>query len=157
MAHSPSAGAIGEIRIIAQNKKLAHDLDVERHLEAGIVLCGSEVKSIRGGRVVLTGAHVRILGGEALVFGLTINEYAFSHQFTHEPLAQRKLLLHTHEIAKLQRDLEQKGCTAAISRIYWRGSRVKLDISIGTGKKLHDKRQTIKEADARRDMQRAKR
>ncbi len=157
MAHSPSASASGEIRIIAQNKKVAHDLAIERHIEAGIVLVGSEVKSIRGGRVVLTGAHVRIVGGEAIVFGLTIHEYVFAHQFTHEATAQRKLLLHRHEIAKLQRDLEQKGCTAVIARIYWRGARVKLDIAIGSGKKLHDKRQTIKEADARRDVQRAKR
>lgn len=157
MAHTPSASGTGEVRVIASNRKVQHDMDIDRHLEAGIVLQGSEVKSLRLGRVLIAGAHVRVVGGEASVFGLTIHEYPYAHHFCHEPGGPRKLLLHAHEIAKLDRDLQQRGSTAVIARIYWRGARVKLDIAVGTGRKSHDKRQAIKEADAKRDMQRAKR
>jgi SsrA-binding protein len=154
MARSPASA---ETRAIATHRKAGFDLEIERTYEAGIVLCGSEVKSLRAGRVLLAGAHVRIVGSEAMVFGLTIHEYAYAHHFGHEALAPRKLLLHRHEIDRLARDLQQKGATALVSRIYWRGARVKLEIAVGTGKKVHDKRHALKAADAQREMARAKR
>lgn len=154
MARTPTSA---DIRPIASHRKASYDLEIDKTYEAGIVLAGSEVKSLRAGRVLLAGAHVRIVGGEAMVFGLTIHEYAFAHHFGHQPLAPRKLLLHRHEIERLARDLQQKGATALISRIYWRGARVKLEVAVGTGKKVHDKRHALKAADAQREIARAKR
>ncbi len=146
-----------ETRIIASNKKAFFDLAVDYTVEAGIVLVGSEVKSIRGGKVVLTGAHVRVVGSEAFVFGLTIQTYEFAHQFGHEPDGPRKLLMNRREIDKLSRDAHQKGVTAVVTRIYFVGPRIKLEFAVGTGKKAHDKRDSIKTREATREMARAKR
>ena len=161
-AHKPSSAAKHsakgeEIRLIASNKKAFFDLEVDYTVEAGIALVGSEVKSIRGGKVVLSGAHVRVVGEEAFVFGMTIQAYVFAHQFGHEPDGPRKLLLHRREIERLKRDTQQKGVTAVVTRIYFRGARIKLEFAVGSGKKDHDKRQSIKSREAAREMARAKR
>ncbi len=161
-AHKPSSAAKSsakgdEIRVIASNKKAFFDLAVDYTVEAGIALVGSEVKSIRGGKVVLSGAHVRVVGEEAFVFGMTIQTYVFAHQFGHEPDGPRKLLMHRREIDRLKRDTQQKGVTAVVTRIYFRGPRIKIEFVIGTGKKDHDKRQSIKTREATREMARAKR
>lgn len=161
-AHKPSSSAKGaakgdELRVIASNKKAFFDLEVDYKLEAGVALVGSEVKSIRGGKVVLSGAHVRVVGDEAFVFGMTIQAYVFAHQFGHEPEGPRKLLLHRREIDRLRRDTQQKGVTAVVTRIYFRGARIKIEFAVGTGKKEHDKRHSIKDREASREMARAKR
>jgi SsrA-binding protein len=146
-----------EIRPVASNRKAHHELEVDDTLEAGIQLTGSEVKVLRSGRCVLQGAHVRVVGGEAMLFGLQIPEYPWAHHFGHEPDRPRRLLLHKREIAKLATALRQKGCTCLASRVYFRGARVKIELLVGTGKKLHDKRDSLKERDAKREMARAKR
>jgi len=154
----PKAAAKADaVRAIATNKKALFDIEVDYTLEAGIALCGSEVKSLRGGRCLVQGAHVRIVGGEALLFGLTIAEYSFANRFNHEPARARRLLLHAREIAKLQRDLHTRGATAVLVRLYWRGSRVKAEIAVGTGRKAHDKRHAIAERESKREIARARR
>ncbi len=142
-------------RPIATNKKAFHDLAVEYTLEAGVVLVGSEVKSLRAGHCLVQGAHVRVVDGQAQLFGLTIREYAWAHQFNHEAARPRRLLLHKREIERLGRDLQAKGTTAVLARLVWVGSRVKAEIAIGTGKKAHDKRDAIKERESKRDIARA--
>lgn len=152
-----SAPKKGEQRVIATNKKVSFELDVTDRWEAGIVLAGSEVKVLRQGKCVLQGAHVRVLNGEAFAFGISIPEYPWSHQFNHDPGRQRKLLLHAREILKLELALKDKGTTALISRVYFAGSRVKVEVSLGKGKKLHDKRDDLKEKQAKRELARVHR
>jgi len=142
-------------RPIATNKKAFHDLAVDYTLEAGLVLVGSEVKSLRAGHCLVQGAHARVVNGEAMLFGLTIREYAWSHQFNHEAARPRKLLLHRREIDRLGRELQAKGTTAVLARLVWVGSRVKAEIAVGSGKKAHDKRDAIKERESKRDIARA--
>lgn len=149
-----SAPKKGEQRVIATNKKVSFELDVTDRFEAGIVLTGSEVKVLRQGKCVLQGAHVRVLSGEAFAFGISIPEYPWSHQFNHEPGRQRKLLLHAREILKLELALKDKGTTAVIGRVYFVGSRVKVEVCLGKGKKLHDKRDDLKEKQAKRELAR---
>jgi SsrA-binding protein len=144
----------GENRPVATNKKVSYELEVEDRWEAGIVLTGSEVKVLRQGKCVLQGAHARVIGHEAFAIGIQIPEYPWSHQFNHDPTRQRKLLLHAREILKLEQALKSKGTTAVISRVYFVGSRVKVEVSVGTGKKLHDKRDSLKEKQAKRDLAR---
>lgn len=144
-------------RLIASNKKATHDLEITDRFEAGIALTGSEVKVLRGGKCVLTGAHVRVVGGQATVFGLQIPEYPWAHQFGHEVARERRLLLHRKEIDFLETALKGKGAACVILRLYFQGPRVKLELGLGTGKKLHDKRESAKEREAVREMARAKR
>ena len=152
-----SRSAETEIRLVASNRKAQHELEVSQTLEAGIQLTGSEVKVLRSGRCVLQGAHVRVVAGEAMLFGVQIHEYPWAHHFGHTPDRPRRLLLHKREIAKLEAELRQKGSTCLASRLYFRGARVKVELLVGTGKKLHDKRDSLKERDAKREMARAKR
>lgn len=155
MAAKPSSD--GEIRLVASNRKASHDYDIEERWEAGIQLTGSEVKMLRSGKCVLTGAHVRVQGDQAWLHGMSIPEYPWSHQFNHEPDRPRRLLLHRNEIAKLQAELSRKGTAAVVTRVYFKGSRVKVEIGLGTGKKAFDKRQDLKEKDAKREIARVMR
>ncbi len=143
------------IKIIASNKKAYHDYFIEQTFEAGIVLRGTEVKSLRLGHVNLKESFCRIRNNEIFIDNMTINIYEQGNRENHEPARRRKLLLHHIEIDKLTRLTEQKGLTLLPTRIYFKNSLVKLEIGVGRGKKLHDKRQDLKTKEANREMARA--
>ncbi len=143
-----------ELRMIADNRKARHDYEVLDTYEAGIVLTGSEVKSLRAGKVQVAGAHVRIINGEAFLVGVHIAEYAFAHQFNHDPERARKLLLHGREIARIETRLREQGLAAPLLRLYFRGSRIKAEFAVARGRKAHDKRHAIKDREAKRDIAR---
>ena len=141
------------IKIIASNKKAYHDYFIDEVYEAGIVLAGTEVKSIRLGKVNLKEAFCRIRDGEMFVNNMNISPYEQGNRENPtDPTRMRKLLLHKAEIDKLWRLSEQKGLTLIPTKIYLKESRVKLEIGVGRGKKLHDKRETLKAKEADREM-----
>lgn len=153
--NKPNAKKSGGDGSITQNKKAFHDYFVEQRFEAGLVLEGWEVKSIRAGKVQLRDAYVLLKDGEAWLFGALINP--LSSASTHiQPDAQRtrKLLLHRLEISRLVGAIERKGYTAVALALYWKKGRVKCEIGLAKGKKQHDKRDTEKERDWQRDRQR---
>ncbi len=141
------------IKIIATNKKAFHDYFIEEVFEAGIVLKGTEVKSIRLGKVNLKEAFCRIKDGEVFINNMNISPYEQGNRENPtDPTRMRKLLLHNSEIEKLWRLSEQKGLTLIPTKIYLKESRVKLEVGVGRGKKLHDKRETLKAKEAVREM-----
>lgn len=138
------------------NRKAFHDYSIEETLEAGLVLVGSEIKSLRDGKANLRESYVRIEGGEAWLINAHIGAYPQGGtHFNHEPLRRRKLLLHGNEIIYLRAKVEQKGLTLVPLRIYLARGKAKLEIAVARGKKLYDKREALAERDARRDMERA--
>ncbi|AMV72387.1 SsrA-binding protein [Desulfuromonas sp. DDH964] len=141
------------IKIIASNKKAYHDYFIDEVFEAGIVLMGTEVKSIRLGKVNLKEAFCRIKDGEVFINNMNISPYEQGNRENPgDPTRVRKLLLHKSEIEKLWRFSEQKGLTLVPTKIYLKESRVKVEIGVGRGKKLHDKRETLKQKEAVREM-----
>jgi SsrA-binding protein len=141
---------------IAVNRKARHDYFIEETLEAGIVLTGSEVKSLRDGRCNLKDSFARVSRGEAFVTNIHISPYDPAHRQNHEPTRSRKLLLHRQEIDRLEGKLNQKGLTLVPLRIYFNArGRAKIELGLGRGKKHYDKRQTIKEREAKRETARA--
>ena len=143
------------IKIIATNKKAYHDYYIDDKFEAGIVLTGTEVKSIRLGKVNLKESFCRIKDGELFINNMNISPYDFGNRENHDPTRMRKLLLHHAEIDKLIRLTEQKGLAMVPTKLYFKRNYIKLEIGIGRGKKLHDKRQTIKQKEADREMSKA--
>ncbi len=143
------------IKIIATNKKAYHDYFIDETFEAGIVLTGTEVKSIREGKVNLKEAFCRIKNGEVFINNMNIAVYEFGNRENHEPTRMRKLLLHHVEIDKLIRLTEQKGLAMVPTKLYFKRNYVKLEIGVGRGKKLHDKRQTLKQKEADREIAKA--
>ncbi len=139
---------------IAQNKKAYHDYFVDDELEAGIELVGTEVKSIRAGRVNLKDSYVSVKTGEAFIIGMHISPYEQGSIFNHEPLRQRRLLLHKKEINKLIGLTSQQGLTLIPLKLYFKGQYVKLSLGICRGKKNYDKRASMAERDAKRNMDR---
>jgi SsrA-binding protein len=139
---------------IAVNRRARHEYAIEETLEAGIVLTGTEIKSIRAHRVNLAEAYARIERGEAWLVGAHIATYAQGNRWNHEPTRTRKLLLHRDQIAELIGLTNQKGLTLVPLRLYIRGGIAKLEIGVARGKKAHDKRRTIAERDMRRELQR---
>lgn len=140
---------------IAQNRKASHDYFIEETYEAGIVLKGTEIKSIRAGRVSLKDAHVRILNGEAQLINMHIAPYEQGNRFNHDPTRTRKLLLHRHQIDKLYGQVQQQGYTLVPLRLYIKKGFAKVLIGLGRGKKLHDKRDDLKQKQMKRDIDRA--
>ena len=141
---------------VALNRKARHDYFIDETVEAGIVLTGSEVKSLREGRVNLKDSFARVSRGEAFVVNVHISPYDPAHRDNHEPTRSRKLLLHRGEIDRLEGKLNQKGLTLVPLRIYFNArGRAKLELGLGRGKKHYDKRQTIKEREANRETARA--
>ncbi len=140
---------------VIENRRARHDYIIEETIEAGIVLVGSEIKSVRAGRVNLTESFVRIERGEAWWLNAHISPWpqAGTH-FNHEPLRPRKLLLHDNEIMYLRGKVEQKGLTLVPLRLYFLRGRAKLELALARGKKLYDKRDSIAERDAQRDTER---
>ncbi|MDP9223070.1 MAG: SsrA-binding protein SmpB [Actinomycetota bacterium] len=141
-------------KTVALNRRARYDYAVEQTLEAGIVLTGTEIKSIRAGRVNLGDAYARIEHGEAILVGAHIAPYEQGNRYNHEPLRTRKLLLHRDEIAELAGLSQAKGLTIVPLRLYLRNGLAKLELGVARGKKTHDKRRTIAERDARRELQR---
>jgi SsrA-binding protein len=143
------------IKIIATNKKAYHDYFIEEVFEAGLVLTGTEVKSLRLGKVNLKEAFCRIKDGETFINNMHISSYEQGSRENPEPTRMRKLLLHKEEIAKLSRKVEEKGLSLVPTKIYFKDSRAKLEIGVGRGKKLHDKREALKRKEADREMGKA--
>ncbi|MDD3202463.1 MAG: SsrA-binding protein SmpB [Pygmaiobacter massiliensis] len=142
-------------RVIADNRKARHDYFVLEALEAGIELVGTEVKSIRTGSVNLKDSWVDIVNGEMLVMGMHISPYEKGNIFNRDPVRPRKLLVHRREIAKWSAELKQQGLTLVPLKLYFKGSRVKVEVGLCKGKKLYDKRASTAERDAKRDIDRA--
>jgi SsrA-binding protein len=143
-------------RDLAVNRKAFHDYSIEETLEAGLVLVGSEIKSLRDGKANLRESYVRVDHGEVWLINAHIGAYPQGGtHFNHEPLRKRKLLLHGNEIIYLRAKVEQKGLTLVPIRIYLAHGKAKLEIAIARGKKLYDKREALAERDAQRDMERA--
>lgn len=141
--------------VIAQNKKAYHDYFVDETYEAGLSLSGTEVKSIRAGRVNLKDSYVSCKTGEAILIGMHISPYDFGNIFNHEPMRSRRLLLHRREINKLIGLTQQEGYTLIPLKLYFKGSYVKLQLGLCRGKKNYDKRDAMAERDAKRNMDRA--
>ena len=139
---------------IAVNRRARHDYSIEDTLEAGIVLSGTEIKSIREHRVNIAEAYVRIDRGEAWLVGAHIAEYAQGNRYNHAPNRTRKLLLHRDQIAELTGLQSAKGMTLVPLRLYTRRGRAKLEVGVARGKKAHDKRRSIAERDMRRELDR---
>jgi|SRR5215203_5502369 len=127
---------------ILTNRQAFHEYHVLDRYEAGIVLVGTEVKSIMAGRVQLKDSYVAIKDGEAWLLNAHISHYSHGNQQNHDPLRTRKLLLHKKEIEKLTRETTQKGMTLVVTSIYWKNGRIKFEVGIAKGKKLYDKRET---------------
>lgn len=142
-------------KVVQVNKKARHDYEIVEVFEAGIVLAGSEVKSIRGGEVNLKESYVKFKGDELFLVGCHISPYSHSRVDAHDPIRDKKLLMHRREIDKLIGKIQQKGLTIVPLRLYFKQGRCKVEIGLGRGKKLHDKRQDMKTREAVRDMARA--
>lgn len=145
----------GGAKLIAQNKKAYHDYFVDDEIEAGIELAGTEVKSVRLGRVNLKDSYISCKTGEAILIGMHISPYEHGSIHNHEPLRSRRLLLHRKEINKLIGLTSQQGCTLIPLKLYFKGQYVKLSVGICRGKKNYDKRAAVAERDAKRNMDRA--
>jgi SsrA-binding protein len=141
-------------KTITLNRRARHEYAIEETLEAGLVLTGTEIKSIRAGKVNLSDAYARIERGEAWLIGAHIAPYEQGNRYNHEPLRTRKLLLHRDQIAELAGRVNTRGLTLVPLRLYIRDGHAKLELGIARGKKAHDKRRTIAERDQRRELER---
>ncbi len=142
-------------RTIADNRKARHDYFIHERYEAGIALVGTEVKSIRQGRVNLKDGYAQIRNGELWLYNVHISPYEEGNRFNVEPLRPRKLLMHRSEINKLAGKVQQRGYTLIPLSLYWSRGKVKVNLGVCTGKKIYDKRKDLAEKSARRDMARA--
>ena len=145
---------MGDRKIIAENRKARFDYFIEDTYECGIVLEGTEVKSVKNGNISFPDAFAEIVNGEVWVKNFHISEYSFSSIFNHDPDRPKKLLLHAEEIKRLTRRVEEKGCTLIPLDFYLKNGRVKVTLGVCKGKKMYDKRAAIKDRDIQRDMQR---
>lgn len=143
-----------DIKIVATNRKASHEYFLLDRFEAGIVLQGSEIKSIRAGQISLAEAYVRVDGEEAWLMDAHIAPYDHAGIFNHEPRRPRKLLLHKSEVRQLWDNVRQKGVTIIPLRVYLKEGRAKVEVAIAKGKKLYDKRESIAKRDAERDIER---
>ena len=142
-------------KLIAKNPTAYHNYSIESTLETGIVLTGTEIKSIRNGKVNIKDTYVNIKNSEVFIYGMHISPYEFGNIYNKDPLRTRKLLLNRREIDKLYGMIKQKGVSLVPTKMYMKGNKVKLEIGIGKGKKLFDKRQDIAKKDAELKMKRA--
>ncbi len=142
-------------RLVAQNKKARHDFHIEDTYEAGLVLHGTEVKSLREGRVTLAQAYADLRDYEVWLVGAEISEYAQGNSANHEPTRDRKLLLRRGEIDSLHAQVREKGLTLVPTRMYFKDGKVKVEIAVARGKDKGDKRRTISDRDAKRQIDRA--
>lgn len=139
---------------IIRNKKARFEYEIHDTYEAGVVLRGTEVKSIRLRKVNIQESYARIKDGEVFIVGMNISPYEMGNRFNHEALRERKLLLHKHEIRKLIGKLNEKGYTLVPLRLYIKNGKVKIELGLGKGKAVYDKKKAIQDRDMKRDMQR---
>lgn len=142
-------------KVIAVNRKARHEYFLEEFYEAGIVLTGTEIKSVRKGHVQFKEAYVDFIGNEAFIRDMHIAQYDHGNIFNHDETRLRKLLLHKHEITKLRKACQVKGYTVVPTRMYLKDGLAKMEIALARGKDLYDKRQTIKERDVQREIEKA--
>jgi SsrA-binding protein len=143
------------IKVVARNRKAQHEYFLDDRFEAGLVLRGTEIKSIRAGQVSLQEAYVVMEAGEAWLLGAHVAPYEPASSANHDPTRKRKLLLHRRELAKIHREIRQKGYTLVPTRMYLKQGRAKLEIALAKGKRKYDKRRQIKEREAERQVERA--
>ncbi|MCX4325753.1 MAG: SsrA-binding protein SmpB [Lachnospiraceae bacterium] len=141
-------------KLVAGNKKAFHEYFIEEKYEAGISLAGTEVKSLRMGKCSIKEAFIRLRNGEVYVYNMHISPYEKGNIFNKDPIRERKLLLHRHEIRKIEGQIAQKGYTMVPLNVYFKGSLVKVEVGLAKGKKLYDKRQDIAKKDQRREAER---
>ena len=142
------------IKIIAVNRKARHDFFIEDEYEVGLVLKGTEVKSLRLGKVNLKDSYARIKDGEVFVYQMHIGPYPFAHYENHDPLRTRKLLLHKQEIKRMYAKVNEKGHTLVPLKIYFKDGKVKMSLALAKGKRQYDKREAIKRRDEQRELAR---
>lgn len=142
-------------KLIAKNPNAYHNYTIQDTIEAGIVLAGTEIKSIRNGKVNIKDTYVNIKNGEAFIYGMNISPYEFGNIYNKDPLRTRKLLLNKSEINKLFGMIQTKGISLVPTKLYFKANKVKLEIGIGKGKKLFDKREDIAKKDAEMKIKRA--
>ena len=152
---SKNAKADDEIKVLLRNKRARHDYFVEQQMEAGMVLTGSEVKSLRDAKAVLSDAYVMVRNSEAWLINLQVQEYLWANRFNHLPKRDRKLLLHRREIEKLDEATGEKGMTALPLEIYLKNGRIKVLVGVCRGKKEYDKRHEERKKQAQRDVESA--
>lgn len=143
-----------DLKVVANNKKARHDYFIEKIYEAGLVLKGTEVKSIRQGRVNLKESYVIVKDGEIFVFGMHVSPYKEGNIFNEDPLRTRKLLLNKSEIRRIFQEVKLAGATVVPLRLYFKNGRAKLEIALAKGKKLYDKRESQREKDIKRSIDR---
>ncbi|MBS4213267.1 MULTISPECIES: SsrA-binding protein SmpB [Neobacillus] len=145
----------GEGKVVAQNKKAYHDYFIEETYEAGIVLQGTEIKSIRAGKVNLKDSYARIQNGEITLIGVHISPYEQGNRYNHDPERERKLLLHKREILKLFGDTREAGYSLIPLKLYLKNGFCKVLLGLAKGKKNYDKRESLKQKEAKREIERA--
>ena len=143
------------VKPVAENRRARHEYEVLDTLEAGLVLCGSEVKSLRNGKGNISDAWVRFADGEAWLCDAHISHYTHAHQFNHEPTRERKLLLRAEQLAKWIRKVDEKGHAVVALKLFFSGPWCKVQIGLAKGRKLHDKREAIKEREDNRELARS--
>jgi SsrA-binding protein len=142
-------------KLITDNRKARHEYELLDRFEAGMVLTGTEVKSLREGRATLGQAYADVRDGEAWLHGAEIAVYDFGNIANHDPTRVRKLLLHRREIERIHAQVREKGLTLVPTRMYFKEGRVKIELALARGKDVRDKRRTVADRDAKRDMERA--
>ena len=143
------------VKLIAQNKKAYHDYHIEETLEAGIVLTGTEVKSLRVGKANMRDSYAAVENGELWLIGVHISPYEQGNIFNHDPLRKRKLLAHASEIRRLYGKVRVSGFTLVPTKLYFKEGRAKVEVALAKGKTTYDKRETLAKKEAERDMERA--
>ncbi len=144
-----------EIKDICRNRRAFHEYEILDRLECGLVLTGTEVKSLRDGQASLEDAYARIDGSEVWLIGSDIPEYAMGNRMNHKPKRARKLLMHRREIGRFAGKASQKGFTLVPLKLYFKNGRAKVELAVCRGKQMHDKREAKKKADAQREIRRA--
>jgi SsrA-binding protein len=146
-----------DIKVVTRNRKAAHEYELSDRLECGVVLVGTEVKSLRDGDCSLDGAYAKVDADELWLIGCEIPEYAMGNRQNHKPKRDRKLLVHRRELAKFAGKASERGFTLVPTSVYFRNGRAKVEVAVARGKQMHDKRQAVKKAEAKREMDRAAR
>lgn len=140
---------------LAQNRRATFDYEIVERFEAGIVLLGSEVKSIRDSKVSLGESYAQFQGDELYLLGAHVAEFPQAHQRNHDPVRPRKLLLHRRQLDRLREEVQQAGMALVVLQIYLKDGRIKVELGLGRGKKVHDKRASIKDREQQREVRRA--
>jgi SsrA-binding protein len=143
------------IRVVTRNRKASHEYELSDRLECGVVLVGTEVKTLRDGHCSLDGAYAKVEAGELWLIGCEIPEYAMGNRLNHKPKRDRKLLVHRRELARFAGKASERGYTLVPTSVYFKNGRAKVEIAVARGKQLHDKREAVKKAEAKREIDRA--